>query len=124
MTIGSVAFRRAPTTRPARLCIFDLPLDFQIRLWQSPIRLAQQQCGLNDATCERAPSAVCSISTPLLAFCCDCVIAAMFAVILLAIDRPAELSKSALILWPVESWVRVFLETGLCLRKGLLGSLR
>ena len=59
-------------------------------------------------TCDRAPSAVCSIPTPLLAFCCDCVRAAMCAVIPFAIDKPAASSEPELIFRPVESWVRVF----------------
>src|SRR5450631_3898219 len=59
-------------------------------------------------TWDKAPSAVCSKPTPLLAFCCDCVKAAIFAFIPLAIDIPAESSEPELIFKPVESCVRVF----------------
>jgi len=48
------------------------------------------------------------VPTPLLAFCCDCVRAAIFAFIPLAIDIPAESSEPELIFKPVDNCVRVF----------------
>src|ERR1039457_1606940 len=59
-------------------------------------------------TCDRAPSAVCNMPIALLAFCCDCVSAAMFAPIPFAIDKPAASSEPELIFKPVDNWVRVF----------------